>query len=117
MSTNVDPALLARAQAAHELLQEDPGVKPHDLLAAVVWPKDPILERAEWQSDRRGAPVSLDTVERLFDLREQGKTFTAIARELRRPASTLKAIARLGREEARRRYAHFEQTGQRNRVA
>jgi hypothetical protein len=98
---SLDPALRARAEAARALLREDPAVDRHLLFAAVVWPREPMLEHAQPRGRRL---LSHETVEHVFERRETGVSFGVIATEVRVCKSTVQAIVKLGREEALKRH-------------
>jgi hypothetical protein len=105
---SLDPALRARAEAARALLREDPAVDRLSVLAAVVAPRDPILEHVQPQGRGWRRTLNREAVFELFRLRDQGVSFGAIAMQFHVHKSTLVAIsqkaARDGREVVLERY-------------
>jgi hypothetical protein len=77
----------------------DLAIDPGELIA---W----VAKSANGNGRRRA--TSVETVERLFDLREQGMTVPAIAERLGVSLGTLRGIARLGRERALEKYQELE---------
>lgn len=88
-----DPALKARAAAAHELLGAEPGIDRLELLSYVVWPSPKVehaAPRPSWSEAER---------ERVVELAAAGLNGYEIAHELGRPRSSVAAILRAGREQ------------------
>jgi hypothetical protein len=105
---SLDPALRARAEAARALLREDPAVDRLSVLAAVVAPRDPILERVQPQGRGWRRTLGREAVLELFRLRDEGVSFGTIATQFHVHKSTLVAIsqkaARDGRAAVLERY-------------
>jgi hypothetical protein len=114
---SLDPALRARAEAARALLREDPAVDRLSVLAAVVAPRDPLLEHVQPQGRGWRRTLGREAVERLFDLRDQDVSFGAIATQFHVHKSTLVAIsqkaARDGREAVLQHYKSAATNGDR----
>jgi hypothetical protein len=105
----LDPALRVRAEAARALLRKDPGVDRLSVLAAVVAPREPVLSQVQPQGRGWRRTLGREAVEQLFDLRDQGVSFGAIAKQFHVAKGTLVAISqkatRDGREAVLERYA------------
>jgi hypothetical protein len=105
---SMDPALRARAEAARALLREDPAVDRLSVLAAVVAPRNPMLEHVQPQGRGWRRTLGREAVFELFRLRDEGVSFGVIAKRFHGPKGTLVAIsqkaARDGREAVLERY-------------
>jgi hypothetical protein len=100
--TDTASALLAGAAAARSILRRERGADAELMRSLVVWPTHALEKSAPAAQPR--SPLPREVVERLFELRDQGLPYSTIAKLLARPVSTLKAVGRLGRGEALRRY-------------
>jgi hypothetical protein len=113
---SLDPALRARAEAARALLRDDPGVDRLSVLAAVVAPREPMLEHVQPQGRGWRRTLGREAVERLFELRDEGVSFGVIAKRFHVPKGTLVAISqkatREGRTAVLERYAPAATNGE-----
>jgi Helix-turn-helix domain len=80
---------------------------PIDLLA---WVSKSALTNGNGKPPPR-AKLTRDEVERIFDLHEQGLSYSTIAEQIQRNPSTVKSIGSEGREAALRRYDAAEERG------
>jgi hypothetical protein len=89
-------------------LREDPAVDRLSVLAAVVAPRDPLLSQVQPQGRGWRRTLGREAVEQLFELRDQGVSFGAIATQFHVHKSTLVAISQKatkdGREAVLERY-------------
>ena len=101
-ATDTSSHRLAASGLEHLHFSQRPALSDLSVLAAVVTPRAAVLEQVQPQGRGWRRTLGREAVERLFELRDQGVSFGAIAMQFHVPKGTLVAISQKATRDGRR---------------